>query len=643
MKDYALNTRTVLHGSNYDYTIERVLGNGTFGITYLAKVKMKGSLGSLDAKLNVAIKEFFMRDFNGREGSSVTYSSKDGAFTYYKSKFIHEAENLSKLHSPGIVNVLELFEANQTAYYVMDYLPNGSLDEYIKAKRLLPLKICIDYAIQISEALKYMHDNQMLHLDLKPGNIMINNHDRLVLIDFGLSKRFDLWGNPETSTTIGHGTPGYAPVEQAHYQGNRNEGLPASMDIYALGATIFKMLTGHRPPEASIILNEPFPVEELKKVGTPDALINVVRTCMEPLRKNRYKSIDSVIEALMSLPKFAEDEEGTVIEKKENGEKKNFLYKDKYGRLFKYLKNIRVRTILAVLLGFCIAGGLVYSVIVVIPKTTKTIFGKIDSYYYSKTYTVNGISFDMMYVQGSHFKESPSEKNNYNSKDVWINSFLIGKTEVTQALWKAVMGSDISQIASKYNRKTYGIGNDYPMYYVSWNDCQAFISKLNSLTGMYFRMPSELEWKYAAVGGILCGDNSYKWGCGTSLADLAWYSKNNQGKAQPVAKKQPNELGVYDLFGNVWEWSSNTYNYRDFLIDDDGNTFDVISDKSQKTKHSERYYACCGGAWNDNLDIKITRESSDSCRYNIGLRLCISLDENNVPCNRENSVQINEK
>lgn len=84
MKDYALNSGTVLHGSNYDYTIERVLDNGTFGITNLAKVKMKGSLCSLDAKLNVAIKEFFMRDFNGREGSSVTYTSKDGTFFLLK-------------------------------------------------------------------------------------------------------------------------------------------------------------------------------------------------------------------------------------------------------------------------------------------------------------------------------------------------------------------------------------------------------------------------------------------------------------------------------------------------------------------------------------------------------------------------------
>ena len=167
----------------------------------------------------------------------------------------------------------------------------------------------------------------MLHLDLKPGNIMINNHDRLVLIDFGLSKRFDLWGNPETSTTIGHGTPGYAPVEQAHYQGNRNEGLPASMDIYALGATIFKMLTGQRPPEASIILNEGFPTDELVSVNTPVELIDVVHTCMEPMRKNRYKSMKEVIVALSTIPQMDEDSEWTELKQDIRGDLEKFLYK----------------------------------------------------------------------------------------------------------------------------------------------------------------------------------------------------------------------------------------------------------------------------------------------------------------------------
>lgn len=313
MKGFSLNNGVVLHGASYNYTIEHVLGQGTFGITYLAKVQMKGSLGSWDANVDVAIKEFFMRDFNGRDECSVTYSSKDGAFAYYKSKFIHEAENLSKLDNPGIIKVIELFEENQTAYYVMEYQPKGSFDEYISARKSLPPRACIDYALQISEALQYMHDRRMLHLDLKPSNIMMNNENRLVLIDFGLSKRFDQWGNPETSTTIGHGTPGYAPIEQAHYQGNNGGEFPSAMDVYALGATMFKMLTGHRPPEASMILNEGFPVAELKSANTPDSLIAVVRTCMEPIRKNRYKSVKDVSTALLSASKLIEGNEDTEV------------------------------------------------------------------------------------------------------------------------------------------------------------------------------------------------------------------------------------------------------------------------------------------------------------------------------------------
>lgn len=151
----------------------------------------------------------------------------------------------------------------------------------------------------------------MLHLDLKPGNIMMNNENRLVLIDFGLSKRFDQWGQPEISTTIGHGTPEYAPIEQAHYQGAKEDGFPAAMDVYALGATMFKMLTGHRPPEASIILNDGFPIVEMQSVNTPSSLIEVVRTCMEPIRKNRYKSIKDVSAALRSLGKQIEGDEET--------------------------------------------------------------------------------------------------------------------------------------------------------------------------------------------------------------------------------------------------------------------------------------------------------------------------------------------
>lgn len=325
----SLKTGTILHGKSYEYRIVKTLGQGTFGITYLASVKMIGALGSLDSEILVAVKEFFMRDFNGRNESSVTYSSKDGAFAYYKSKFINEANNLSNLHNQGIIKVIELFEENQTAYYVMEYVSNGSLDELIKVKGRLTSEDCVSFSLQIAEALSYMHENKMLHLDLKPNNIMVRKDNGLVLIDFGLAKRFDAYGNPETSTTIGHGTPGYAPVEQANYHGADNGEFPATMDVYALGATMFKMLTGHRPPEASVILNDGFPTSELENVGVAKQLSDIVVRCMEPRCKNRYKTTTDVIDVLSKLDSLSHEE--TEIQnghyKRKSGEREYGTFK----------------------------------------------------------------------------------------------------------------------------------------------------------------------------------------------------------------------------------------------------------------------------------------------------------------------------
>lgn len=323
----SLKAGVILHGKSFDYNIVKTLGQGTFGITYLASVKIKGALEALDSELLVAVKEFFMRDFNGRNESSVTYSSKDGAFAYYKSKFINEANNLSNLQNQGIIKVIELFEENQTAYYVMEYVSNGSLDELIKVKGRLSSEDCVSFSLQIAEALSYMHENKMLHLDLKPNNIMVRKDNQLVLIDFGLSKRFDAYGKPETSTTIGHGTPGYAPVEQANYQGTDNGEFPATMDIYALGGTMFKMLTGHRPPEASVILNEGFPISELENIGVAKQLSDIVARCMEPRRKNRYKTTVEVIDVLSKLDIFSQEEETEI----QNGHYKRKSGEREYG------------------------------------------------------------------------------------------------------------------------------------------------------------------------------------------------------------------------------------------------------------------------------------------------------------------------
>lgn len=196
-----------------------------------------------------------MKEINGRNGTSVTSGSKGGVFYDYRKKFKKEAENLSKLNHPNIVKVMESFETNNTIYYVMEYFSGGSLEQKL-GNEGIPIKEAIDYTNQIGNAIAYMHEHKMLHLDLKPGNVVLDDKGNAVLIDFGLSKQYDENGQPESSTTVGGGTPGYAPLEQANYRDGKD--FPVTMDIYALGATMFKMLTGTRAPEASAILNDGF-------------------------------------------------------------------------------------------------------------------------------------------------------------------------------------------------------------------------------------------------------------------------------------------------------------------------------------------------------------------------------------------------
>lgn len=169
----------------------------------------------------------------------------------------------------------------------------------------------------------------------------------------------------------------------------------------------------------------------------------------------------------------------------------------------------------------------------------------------SKTYTVNGVSFDMMMVKAGTFTmgatsemEDPDDDEKPTHQVTLTNDYYIGKTEVTQALWKAVMGNNPSD-----NK-----GDNLPVNSVSWNDCKKFISKLNSLTGQNFRLPTEAEWEFAARGGNYSNHTQYSGS--SNLGDIAWYDNYN---ARPVAQKRPNELGIYDMTGNIEEWCNDYY------------------------------------------------------------------------------------
>ena len=288
----ALPAGTVLMGGNASYTLLKTLGQGSFGITYLAK----NIVGEDEVEQLFCIKEFFMRDINGRENTSVTSSNREGMFDYYKRKFEQESDHLSRLRHKNIVMVVDAFRANSTSYYVMQYIDGQSLDSLIAAKGRLSTDETVGITRQVGSALSCMHSMGMLHLDVKPANVMMADEKTAILIDFGLSKQYDQNGQPESSTTVGSGTPGYAPIEQANHREGKD--FPVQMDVYALGATMLKMLTGQRPPEASDILNFGFPKKELLAVGVTSSVAMVVEKAMAPQQNKRYKTVNDFLKAL---------------------------------------------------------------------------------------------------------------------------------------------------------------------------------------------------------------------------------------------------------------------------------------------------------------------------------------------------------
>lgn len=333
----ALPNGTLLRSATTTYKIVRTLGQGSFGITYLAEMNNDGTATASTAAVYVTVKEFFMSKINGRKGTAVTNSDAEGFFDYYKKRFIKEAQNLKSLNHEHIVKVAEAFECNGTAYYAMEYIDGETLSGLISRKGRLREQEAIDITLQVADALSYMHNRKMLHLDLKPSNIMMRSGEA-VLIDFGLSKQFNQSGEPESSTTIGLGTPGYAPIEQANY--HEHSGLPATLDIYALGATMMKMLTGvGEMPTASDILNDGFPFGLFAQAGISEKTTAVVNKAMAPMSKARYQTVEELAQALSG--KTRNDNEETEIRSNEK--------KTSFGRIVSTLLTIVICIVIGAL------------------------------------------------------------------------------------------------------------------------------------------------------------------------------------------------------------------------------------------------------------------------------------------------------
>ena len=783
-----------------DYRIIDVLGQGGFGITYLAQ--------QIGLGRKVAIKEFFMKDLcnRGDDGSQVSAGSTGSKdlVERFKQKFLKEARLIASFNNAHIIRIHDVFEENGTAYYVMEYLEGESLKEVVDNNGALPETVAVKYILQVADALSAVHANNLLHLDVKPANIMLDENCNAVLIDFGVSKHYDEKGAQTSSAGVGL-SEGYAPLEQ-YEAGSLKEFTPAT-DIYALGATLFMLLTGTRPPKASVVNDDGLPPMPTA-ISAP--VRKAVEKAMQPRRKDRPQNIDEFVE-LLKLPnpkpnnnkwqwiaillliiicgalggfmlfggrgndeladtsvKRAEqttvkidtaNKENDKLVKKENEEDKvntafataaingheyvdlglsvkwatcnvgaskpeeygnyyawgetntkneyNWENSVTYGKNFSDIggnpaydvackqwgstwrlptkaefdelrnennctwtwteqngvKGYKVtsrkngNSIFLPAAGWrhgtslynqgiygrywsstprkkdsgnaCdlnfgggyrsgwyeryggrsvrpVSGGIEN-------KTEKTSNAKPASNELStRTFKVKDVEFTMVAVEGGTFSMGSNDgwSNAKPIHQVTLDSYCIGQTEVTQALWQAVMGSNPSKFK----------GTSNPVEKVSYNDCIDFINQLNTLLkdqlpqGRKFRLPTEAEWEFAARGGNK--SKGCKYSGSNSISTVAWYDGNSGSKTHPVKQKASNELGLYDMSGNVCEWCSDWYG---------SNYYSSSPQNNPKGPSNGKYRVIRGGSWfisEQRCRSAIRSFDDPGCRsYYCGLRL----------------------
>lgn len=283
-----LKTGTVLQGGKY--RIERVLGQGGFGITYMAT--------QIALNRKVAIKEFFMKELCNRDNTtsqvSVPSIGSQDIVDRFRAKFVKEAQTIATLDNPHIIRIYDIFTENGTAYYVMDYIGGGSLTNIVEQDGPMSESVAISFIRQIGDALSYIHARHINHLDIKPSNILVGNNEQAVVIDFGLSKRYDATGSQTSSTPVGI-SHGFAPLEQ--YQPGGVSTFSPSTDIYSLGATLYKLLSAQTPPNATILIDSDLDLSSLPNTVSTSTKA-AISASMQPKRKDRPQSVERFLNML---------------------------------------------------------------------------------------------------------------------------------------------------------------------------------------------------------------------------------------------------------------------------------------------------------------------------------------------------------
>lgn len=297
-----LQRNTIL---NNKYIIISCLGQGGFGITYKAR--------RLRDNMIVCVKEFFVKGLCFRENSNsnVQVIAEHENFLRHKLLFTKEAKTLMGITHPNIIKVLDDFEENNTAYYVMEYIEGESLANIIPSNGM-PETEAVNMISQLCTAIGFLHKKNITHLDIKPANILISDSKKLKLIDFGGSKRYSEWGE-ETSTSPTAASEGFAPIELYHDKALSK--ISTETDIYEIGATLYNMVSGKTPPSAWNLLEENLPLNQL---NISSSVARAIYSAMRPHRQERCHDVNSFTNILFGYTNNdetnIEDSDITIID-----------------------------------------------------------------------------------------------------------------------------------------------------------------------------------------------------------------------------------------------------------------------------------------------------------------------------------------
>lgn len=569
-----LQPGTTLCGGKY--VIKKKIGEGGFGITYKA----------IQTGLNrtVCIKEYFPAGKCTRATHArtvIVQGASDAVYEKYRAAFVKEAKMLATLHHPNIVEVIDVFDENNTSYMVMDYIEGRTLQSIVDQSGPIPYPEAVNYIAQVTNAVDYLHQRHILHRDIKPDNIMITADYKAILIDFGSAREFE---QDKTQMHTSMLTHGYAPTEQ--YTANSRKG--SYTDIYAIGATMYFILTGQVPVEAAARLTEPMPSPQELVPDIPDEANRTILKAMQLKAENRHQTVQEFMDDLRNVrPSVLVDE---TIGGSATSNKKLWILAGVCGLL------------VIGLLGFLVLKPGDSGV------TSERAVAKFDVYDFTgmgdyPMIKVNGGSFVMGTTQTDETDCPPTE--------VTLSDYYIGQFEVSQGLWNKIMGENPSEYAPT------GVNRDsLPVENVSYEDVQVFIERLNGLTGQRFALPTEAQWEYAARGGEKSSGTKYS---GSKYPNNVWYKQEH-----PFNIKFPpaiNELGIYNMSGNVAEWcrdyyDSDFYNYSK-------NSIDPIND----TPSSSGNHVIRGGSYADEQTESVTvyyREADNSPQPYIGFRLVLN-------------------